>query len=154
MKKIIFSLIVLTLLSCGASKTVLQSKKTMKGEWLLETITFSETGSYNINLLKDASAACFEGSNWQFIPNNNTGTYTMNGENCVTGTRHFIFTIEDSGNGFQSFLLKPTDEKKKSETNQGFRLQLSQLTESTFQLQQTVAVEGKPFKINMNFSKI
>jgi len=155
MKKLIICIIALTLLSCGTSKTIQQSKKVIKGEWLVNTITFSESGSFNVTLFKDTSAACFEGSNWQFISNNNTGTYTINNENCPTGIRHFIFTIEDidSTTGFQSFLLKPTNEKNKSETNQGFRLQLTQLSESSMQWQQTISLEGKPFKINMNFSK-
>jgi len=155
MKKLIICIIGLTLLSCGTSKTVQQSKKNIKGEWLLNTITYSETGSFKVSLLKDTSAACFKGSNWQFIPNNNTGTYTINNENCPTGIRNFVFTIEDinSTTGFQSFLLKPTNEKNKSETNQGFKLQLTQLTESTMSLQQTIDLEGNPFKINMNFSK-
>jgi len=153
MKQLTLALIAFVLLSCGTSKTIQQSKKTIKGQWLLETVTYSETGSFNVNLLQDASAACFEGSSWQFIPNNNTGTYAINGENCATDIRHFIFTIEDVGTEFQSFLLKPTDEKKKSATNQGFRLQLTQLTESNMTLQQTVTLEGKPFKITMNFSK-
>jgi len=153
MKKTILTLITLVLISCGASKTVRDSKKAIKGQWLLETINYSETDSFNVNLLKDVSAVCFQGSHWQFIPNNNTGTYSINNQGCTTGIRHFIFTIEDLDTGVQNFLLKPTDEKKKSETNQGFRLQLTQLTEFAMQLQQTVTLEGKPFKINMNFSK-
>ena len=156
MKKLTFALITLILLSCGTSKAVLESKKAIKGQWLLETITYSESGSFNVKLLKDVSVECFKGTIWQFIPNNNTGTYDINGENCESGTRHFIFTIEDvdSATGFQSFLLKPTDERKKSETNEGFKLQLTQLSDATMQFQQSVTLEGKPFKINMNFSKI
>jgi len=153
MKKIILTLITLVLISCGASKTVRDSKKNIKGQWLLESVTYDKKESFKITLLKEASFECFEGSTWQFIPNNNTGTYSIDGEDCPTGTRHFIFTINDLDDGGQEFLLKPTDGKKKSETNQGFRLQLTQLTESTLQLQQEAKLDGEPFKINMNFSK-
>ncbi|MBE9490521.1 MAG: lipocalin family protein [Bacteroidetes bacterium] len=146
----------LVLASCNTTKTVRDSKKIMKGDWTLSSITYNQQGTFNVLLLDDASKACFEGSTWQFIPNNNTGIYTINSENCSTGERFFIFTIQeiDSNTGLYDFLLKPTNEKKKSKTNNsGFRLQLTQLSDTTMQWQQTVSLEGNPFIINMNFSK-
>lgn len=155
MKKIILSLIVITMLSCGGTKTVRESKKVMKGDWELSSITYNQPGTFNVKLLNDASKECFEGSSWQFFPNNNTGNYTVNNNNCSTGMRYFIFTIQEinEATGLYDFLLKPTNEKKKSETNSGFRLQLTQLSDTDMQWQQTVSVEGKPFIINMNFTK-
>ncbi|WP_055447522.1 lipocalin family protein [Lacinutrix mariniflava] len=156
MKKLILLLITATFLSCGSSKVVRQSQKTIKGDWTLNNITYSESGNYNVMLLNDVSKACFEGSTWSFIPNNNTGIYTINNENCTTGDRNFVFTIQeiDEQTGLYDFLLKPTDAKNKSVTNQGFRLELSQLSDFDMQWQQTVSVDGKPFTINMNFSKL
>ncbi|AUC83162.1 lipocalin family protein [Lacinutrix sp. Bg11-31] len=156
MKKIILLLFTATfLLSCGSSKVVRQSQKTIKGQWLLNSISYSESGNYNVMLLNDASKECFEGSTWSFIPNNNTGIYTINNQNCTTGERNFVFTIQqiDEQTGLYDFLLKPTDAKNKSVTNQGFRLKLAQLSEFDMQWQQTVSVDGKPFTISMNFSK-
>lgn len=155
MKKLLLAVIGLSLLSCGASKMVQQSKKNIKGEWLLNNIAYSESGAFNVTLLKDASKECFEGSSWQFIPNNNSGTYAINSNGCEAGTRNFIFTIEDvdASTGYQGFLLKPVNAKKKSETNEGFRLKLTQLSDMSMQWQQTVSVDGKPFNINMNFTK-
>lgn len=156
MKKIIFLLaLTIVLGSCNASKTVRTSKKVIKGDWILNTITYNQTGTFNVSLLDDAPKDCFEGSSWSFIPNNNTGTYTINGTNCSEGERYFIFTIQevDPETGLYDFLLKPTDAKKKSETNRGFRLQLMQLSDTDMQWQQTVSVDGQPFKINMNFTK-
>ena len=158
MKKIALTLSTLALLivsSCGSSKTVRVSERIMKGDWVLNSITYSQPGTYNTTLLNDASKGCFEGSMWQFIPNNNTGTYTINKSTCDAGTRHFVFTVEEKNAdmGYYDFLLKPTDEKFKSETNQGFRLTLSGLTETTMQWQQTVNVAGSTLTINMNFIK-
>ncbi|WP_055434707.1 lipocalin family protein [Lacinutrix algicola] len=155
MKKIILLLVVTTFLSCGGSKVVRQSQKTIKGQWLLNNISYSEAGNFSVMLLNDASKECFEGSTWSFIPNNNTGIYTINNQNCTTGERNFVFTIQevDEQTGLYDFLLKPTDAKNKSVTNQGFRLKLAQLSEFDMQWQQTVSVDGKPFTINMNFSK-
>lgn len=157
MKKLALSLgIVLMILSCGTSKTVRDSKKVMKGQWTLSSITYNTAGQYNVSLFNDTSKDCFESSTWQFIPNNNTGTYTINGTSCSAGTRNFVFTIQEVNKetGLYDFLLKPTNEKQKSETNQGFRLRLTSLTDTIMQWQQTVSVDGKPFTISMNFNKL
>jgi len=158
MKKIILALSVCALLitvSCGSSKTVRLSEKTMKGNWVLSSITYSQAGTYNTTLLNDVSKDCFEGSTWQFVPNNNTGIYTINAPNCSTGERYFVFTIQEinAETGLYDFLLKPTNDRYKSETNQGFRLKLSALSDISMQWQQTVNVSGSPLTINMNFTK-
>jgi len=154
--KIIIVLLATFVLSCGVSKTVIQSKKVIKGDWTLDTISYSEEGTYNVTLLNDVAKECFEGSEWQFIPNNNTGNYTVKNSNCSTGIRYFRFTIQEVNvdTGLYAFLLKPTNEKYKSdEYNRGFRLTLANLSDSEMQWQQTVSVEGEPFVISMNFSK-
>ena len=145
----------LVLLSCGTSKTVRDSKKVIKGNWALNSITYNQGGNYNVILLNDATKACFEGSTWQFVPNNNTGIYTINDTCCTTGERHFVFTIQevDAETGLYDFLLKPTDDKYKSETNHGFRLKLTSLSDTNMQWQQTVSVAGSGFIISMNFTK-
>lgn len=156
MKKIItICLLTLIFFSCGGTKTVRQSKKVIKGNWVLNQVTHNETGNYNISLLNDATQACFEGSNWQFIPNNNSGNYSLSSGNCDNLQRFFIFTIQeiDPATGLYNFILKPTDNKRKSATNHGFRLKLTQLSETNMQWQQTVSVSGKPFTLNMNFIK-
>ncbi|MEP3837284.1 MAG: lipocalin family protein [Algibacter sp.] len=156
MKNLLLLLCTICLISCGASKTLRTSKKVIKGDWALTNITYSESGTYNVTLLNDASKDCFENSTWSFIPNNNTGKYAINGANCNEGNRNFIFTINevDEASGLYDFLLKPTNEKGKSETNQGFKLNLTALSETAMQWQQTVSVDGGPFVISMNFSKL
>jgi hypothetical protein len=158
MKKIIvFVLLASMVIYCGTPKTVIQSKKVIKGYWSLDQITYSEPGIFDVTLLNDASKACFIGSKWRFIPNNNTGVYTITDTHCIpTGNRNFNFTIQqtDANTGLYDFLLKPTDARQRSADDSGFRLQLAQLTETTMRWEQTVSVEGKPFIIYMNFNKI
>ncbi len=156
MKKIlVLILLATTVISCGTPKTVIQSKKVIKGYWNLSNISYSQEGEYNVTLFDVAPKDCFEGSSWRFIPNNNTGVYTIDKSDCPTGDYHFIFTIQEINQttGLYDFLLKPTNEKHKSETNSGVRLQLTQLTDTTMQWQQTLTVDGSPFTIYMNFSK-
>ncbi len=156
MKKIFLLAFLATfLISCG-SKTVKQSKKVIKGDWALETITYSETGNFNVKLLSDATSQCFIGSEWHFIPNNNTGWYNISNGDCQTGERYFVFTIKemDSETGLYDFLLKPTDEKFKSDIQRGYRFQLKELSDDTMKWSQTVTLEGKPFEVYMDFSKL
>ena len=155
MKKTALIILAIGLISCGTSKTVRVSKKIIKGDWILNSITYDKAGTYNVTLLNDVSKACFENSTWQFVPNNNTGKYTINGGDCATGERNFVFTIQEINpeTGLYDFLIKPTNEKGKSETNQGYRLSLTNLSETNMQWQQIVSLDGKPFTITMNFNK-
>lgn len=155
MKKIVILFLVGCFLSCGSSKVVRQAQKTIKGNWTLSSVTYNTLGAYEVTLLGDATKACFESSTWQFIPNDSKGIYTIPGSECTAGDRYFKFDIQeiDPTTGLYDFLLKPTDVKYKSSSNQGFRLKLTLLTEAAMQWQQTVRVEGKPFIINMNFTK-
>ena len=151
------SLITLFLVSCGGTKATKTSPKILKGYWSASSITYSEEGDFVVELFGDTSKECFEGSTWRFIPNNNTGIYTINGNDCPTGDRNFIFAIQEpnAGTGLYDFLLKPTNAKKKSETgNTGFRLQLTHLTENSMSWKQSLNLDGKPFSITINFTKI
>lgn len=144
--------------SCNTPKTVIQSKKVIKGYWSLDNISYSEAGTFNVTIFNDTSKECLEGSSWRFIPNNNSGLYTIDNSNCPSGDRNFIFTIQqmDAESGLYDFLLKPTMKlgKPDKDNSVGFRLRLTQLGETNMQWQQTVNLEGKPFTISMNFSKI
>ena len=146
----------MSLLSCGTSKVVRDSEKDLKGNWTLNSFNYSKTGSFAVNLFNDTSTDCFEGSTWEFIPNNNSGTYEINSSDCVTGPRKFKFFIQeiDAATGLYDFMLKPVNAKGKSETNQGYRLKLAGITETTMQWRQTVTLDGSPFTIFMNFTKL
>lgn len=159
MRKLLFVLAtVLLTVSCGPTKVATEARKTFKGEWVLNDVTYpNNTGIYNVTLFNDASAACFRGSTWSFVPNNNTGIYTTQGTDCTAGERYFRWSIdeENTPDGMFDFLLKPTDSRYKSTTgDQGFRLNLVSLTETSMVWQQTVTLEGKPFVIRMNFTKL
>lgn len=151
MKKLLILLFITSLVSCGASKTVRSKEKTIKGNWTLNNITYSKTGDYNVTLFNDATKECLEGSSWKFVPNNNSGVYTINNSTCESGDREFIFIIQeiDETSGYYDFLLKP----KNNENNIGFRLELSNLSETKMTWKQNLMVNGTPFIINMNFTK-
>ncbi|MGB8705010.1 MAG: lipocalin family protein [Gillisia sp.] len=159
MKKLLIILsAALLVVSCGPGKQATEARKTFKGDWVLDNISYpNNSGEFNVTLFNDASASCFRGSTWSFVSNNNTGTYTLQGPDCDNGKRFFVWSIdsENSGMGVFDFLLKPTDSKWNSTTgNEGFRLNLVSLSQTTMVWEETVTLEGSPFVIRMNFTKL
>ena len=157
MKKLaIFAILAAITFACGTPKTVVETKKVIKGYWSLDDISYSESGTFAVQLLNDTSRECFDGSRWRFIPNNNTALYTINNTDCPSGDRHFIFIVQEvnATSGLYEFFLKPTNAKHKSEDNAYFRMQLVQMSGSSMKWEQSVTFEGMPFIITMKFSKI
>ncbi|APG59549.1 lipocalin family protein [Christiangramia salexigens] len=160
MKKIAILLIMaIGLASCGtSSKVAKEARKTFDGNWTLTNITYpNNTGEFNVTLFNEASASCFKGSTWDFVSNNNRGTYKVSGINCDMDTNYFNWSIDEDSTpaGVYDFMLKPTNENYKSTTgNQGFRLSLKSLSDTNMVWEQTVTLDGAPFTIRMNFSKL
>ncbi len=160
MKKLLLVLTAALLIaSCGPTRQATEARKTFKGDWVLNDITYPDNqGEFNVTLFNEASASCFRGSMWSFVSNNNTGTYMLQGPECTdAGEHYFNWSIdeENTPEGMFDFLLKPTDERNRSTTgNQGFRINLVQLSENSMTWEQTVTLEGSPFKIRMNFTKL
>jgi hypothetical protein len=51
--------------------------------------------------------------------------------------------------------MKFTDEKKRDiQKDTGYRMLLKYLDDNSMQITQTVSFEGKPFNINLNFTRI
>ena len=158
MKKIILILFTgILLTACGTNKVIKESRKTLKGTWSLNNINYGDAdGVYQVRLFDDVSSECFVGSVWRFIPNNNFGNYEITGTNCVGGKRYFVWSIP-GGKSTTNYdiLLKPTDENMNSTmNNEGYRINLDYLSDNSLRLTQTLQVNGKPFTINMNFTKI
>ncbi|WPY97136.1 lipocalin family protein [Christiangramia sp. OXR-203] len=160
MKKIFILLATIGLLaSCGGtSKVAKEARKSFDGQWILTSVTYpNNPGQFNVTLFNEAQASCFENSNWDFVSNNNRGTYTVSGTGCDGETNQFIWSIdeENTPQGIYDFLLKPTNEDYKSTTgNEGFRLNLQSLTDTNMTWSQTVSLDGSPFTIKMNFTKL
>lgn len=157
MKKVAYLFIACFLVfSCATNKVIKESRKTLKGYWDLNTISYSESGVYNVTLFNDVSSECMAGSSWRFIPNNNFGNYEIKATDCNSGLRYFVWNIQDSGGDASNYdiLFKPTDAKMKSTmNNKGFRVRVSYLSDNELTLSQTIQSDGKPFTIIMNFSK-
>ena len=159
MKKFALIMIMVgTLFSCGPGKIAEEARRTIGGDWRLTDVTYpGNNQDVKVTLLNSIPASCLEGSSWNFIANNNTGSYVPSGLTCPSGPNFFVWSIseEDAAAGSYDLLFKPTDADYKSTTgNQGYRLNLTNLSQEQMVWEQTVTFEGKPFTIRMNFNKI
>lgn len=155
MRKLILLLVFAGVLaSCGVSKTERQAQKTFKGDWTLNSVQLP-SALVDVALFDDVDTRCFENSEWNFVPNNNKGTYQIYNENCQTGKRKFRWNIqENKEDGEYYFTLKQeVDGVNIRQEKRGFRLKLVYLDDQQMNWEQTVSYEGKPFTIKMSFSK-
>ncbi len=153
----------LFVLSCGTPKVASDTKeatteaatKVIIGDWGLNSIKYSDGGDFLISIFNDTSKECFKGSNWNFVPSENSGSYTINKNDCPNGERTFRFITNeaDPSSGFYDFHLKLTGEKHKSDRSASFKMHLLKLTKSAMTWEQTVTIEGMNVAIKMNFSK-
>lgn len=149
---------VMVLASCGSSAVVDEARKTIRGDWTLTDVTFpGDEDDLEVTLLNAIPAPCLENSSWNFISNNNTGSFETSGLTCENGPHFFIWTIDEvdaAGNNYD-LMFKPTDADYDSTTgNAGYRLNLTNLTGNSMVWEQTINFEGKPFTIQMNFTKL
>lgn len=147
-----FAFIIIT--SCATTNAVKQTKQIVKGNWTLSSITYDGVGEFRSTLLQDVTATCFEGSNWYFVANNNRGSYDILNSNCSTGERKFIWTVPGNKQITEGdILLKITDDNYKSESNAGYRLEVTSLSENSMTWSLPSNVNGKTVYVNMNFIK-
>ncbi|WP_405377960.1 lipocalin family protein [Nonlabens sp. Asnod3-A02] len=156
MKKILFLglLVVFAITSCSTTNAVKQTTRVIDGNWIIESVTYDGVGEFKSTLLQDVAASCFEGSNWNFVANNNRGTYNINNANCSTGERYFIWDVPGNKEMIKGdLLLKITDTKYKSESNAGYQLEITRANESNMTWSIPASVNGETVYVNMNFVK-
>lgn len=160
-KTLLFLLIMLMASSCGSTKsntTAKPSKKTLKGTWEVTDIKFvGETGLYKATLFDMADSACYKGSEWVFIPNNNTGKYTINeGSQCEGVATRIRWSFYEPGDGTYQFQFKYVDEKNKpiDSANRGYRSVIDSLEPNTMTMRVKTTYEGKEFDVVLTYTKV
>ena len=156
--RIVVSLIaVFALTACSVSKTARTQRNLISGSWTLENIKYeNNTGTFNALLFNDASAICFEGSDWFFRDNNSTGRYTIkSGSLCEGGDRFIRWSVVERPENYRAQLqFKFIDEKFKDlDSGLGYRLEISSLTAGEMVLRSNVSVNGSPITVVYEFIK-
>jgi hypothetical protein len=156
MKKLVVLLVfTLVLFSCKTSSvTNTQLDKNaqvqIKGTWRLNSVTFPRANTIAITSFDITDSKCFTGSTWNFIPNNNKGSMSLNAVNCPAYSSAISWFINKNG----EFVLKFLNAASRSDkVRQGFVLQLRNQTATSFQLVDTAVVEGQIINVVYEFYK-
>lgn len=155
MKKVLLTGMIGTLfaVSCSTAKQAQASRDDfykLKGNWEVTSVDYEK--GYKIKPFDEgADAKCFVGSQWNLIPNNNTGSYSLSGGgDCPTVTRAIKFDV----NSEKQFSFKVIDAGVKAKNvTAGYVLDFQNQTPTSFTLVQNVPFEGKILKVYYNFTK-
>ena len=143
--------------ACSGSKEAGTMKKTINGNWTLKTIAVEGNNSIiNVKVFNEANNNCFIGSQWNFISNNSMGTYTYpsGADGCVATSRKIRWSIYEPKGEEKKFQFKRLDDKNNPlDDNNGYRLNVAALTDSSMQLKSDINYEGKPVGVIYNFIK-
>jgi hypothetical protein len=128
----------------------LASQKKLKGNWQITDVTFPDQQNYKIKSFQIADAKCFIGSQWNFVPNNNTGSLNLTKSDCPQFSSPIVWNINK--NGVFSFKFVGSGTKAKKVT-QGFKLRIANQTNNSFQLVDDINVEGSQKELTYQFQK-
>ena len=160
MKKILLGGILVSSLfsfSCSSTKGLTESQQNnrnffkLKGNWEITNVEYSK--SFKIKPFdENIDIQCFVGSVWKLVPNNFSGSFSLNGNNdCPVFTQPIKFEVV-GGNQFK--FKKIIEGQKAKNVSAGYMLNLVNQTETTFVLEQNVAFDGEIVKVYYNFQKV
>lgn len=155
MKKVLLTGMIGTLfaVSCSSANQAQNARADfmkLKGSWEISSVDYDK--QYKIKPFDEgADAQCFVGSQWNLIPNNNSGSYALaGGGDCPTVTRAIRFDVSKD----KEFSFKVIDAGVKAKNvTAGYVLDFQNQTPTSFTLVQNVPFEGKILKVYYNFTK-
>lgn len=154
---LITALFMIVLSSCSVSKEARTIKKTVNGNWILQTVTVEGiTGIVKTTVFNEADLSCFIGSEWNFVSNNSMGSYTIvdKSKNCTQLKRFIRWSIYEPENAAKQFQFKRLDDKKNAMDNgDGYRLTVTEHSDNSLKLRSELVFDGKSSAIIYNFVK-
>lgn len=137
--------------SCSTAKTAQSNRAEflqLKGDWEIASVNYDK--AYNVKPFDEgADAQCFVGSHWRLIPNNWSGSYTLNGGGaCPSVIQPIKFEVVN-GNEFK--FKKLLEGSKAKGVVEGYSMNLTSQTADTFTLEQNVPNAGENVRITYNF---
>ena len=134
--------------TAGQAQAVRAEVIKLKGEWTIDNVDYNK--SFSIKPFDEgADINCFVGSSWKLIPNNYTGTYSLNGGgSCPTKTQAITFSVDKYNN---VSMKKVGEGEKAKRVSAGYMLRLENPTENSFTLVQSLNADGSPMDVRYNF---
>ena len=155
-KLLLLSLLALFFVGCkttsvGNTKLDTSSQVDLKGNWRVSSVTYPGSEYIKVNSFDIADSQCFVGSTWNFISNNNKGSFSLNKSDCASYNSPITWYINKEG----KFVLKVLDEGLKSKkVKTGYFLGVENQSENSFQLVDKINVGNNPTKVVYQFEKI
>ena len=137
--------------SCSTAKTAQSNKAEflkLKGNWEIASVDYDK--NFKVKPFDEgADAQCFVGSQWRLIPNNWTGSYTLNGGGaCPSVIQPIKFEVV---NGSEFKFKKLLEGSKAKAVTVGYSLNLVSQTADGFSLEQNIPSDGENVRIVYNF---
>lgn len=139
--------------SCSTAKTAQADRADflkLKGDWEITSVNYDK--NFKVKPFDEgADAQCFVGSHWRLIPNNWTGSYTLNGGgDCPSVIQPIKFEVSNSN----EFKFKKLMEGSKAKAvTAGYSLNLISQTTDQFSLEQNIPSRGENVRIVYNFER-
>lgn len=136
--------------SCSTAKTAQENRKEflkLKGTWQITSVDYDK--GFKVKPFDEgADAQCWVGSQWKLVPNNWTGSYTLNGGgDCPSVSQPIKFEVI---NGTQFQFKKIAEGTKAKQNTAGYMLGLVSQTDTNFSLSDNVGGT----RIVYNFQKV
>lgn len=152
-------LLIILVSSCSTSKEARGYKKTIDGNWQLQTVvTEGIMGKIKAQVFNEADFNCFVGSSWHFNSNNSLGSYTIsqNAKECEAIKRDIRWSVYEPAGLSKQLQFKRLDSKLKEidENSGGFRFTIIQADNNSMQLKSEFTFENKPAAFIYNFVRI
>ncbi|MEN9488223.1 MAG: hypothetical protein RL494_488 [Bacteroidota bacterium] len=157
MKKVVVLGLLILLASCktpapAASVSVdRRAQVAIKGNWTIESVTYTGSDMFKITSFEVADSKCFEGSTWKFISNNDSGEMALTQANCPSFNSPIKWYVNKDGQFVLKFLADGTKARKKLD---GYILKVADQTMESFKLIDNVNIGGKMTNIVYQFKKV
>lgn len=140
-------------ISCSTAKIAQANRAEflkLKGDWEITSVNYDS--KYKVKPFDEgADAQCFVGSHWRLIPNNWSGSYTLNGGGaCPSVIQPIKFEVTNS-NEFK--FKKMMEGSKAKAVTEGYSLNLISQTTDQFSLEQNIPANGENVRIVYNFER-
>lgn len=155
MKKTFLLLLMATFIFGCKSKSATNTKLNnraevlVKGNWNISSVTYPGSDYIKVTSFDVADSKCFVGSQWKFISNNNKGDMALNNAACSGFSSPITWFINKEG----QFVMKIINETKSKKVLDGYVLKVANMTETSFQLIDTINVGGKNIDVVYQFAR-
>ncbi|TDS57539.1 lipocalin family protein [Myroides indicus] len=149
-KLLVFGFIGLMVVSCKPTMDT-KSQLGLKGNWTLTSITHIGGEYVKVNSFNIADAHCFEGSQWKFVSNNNSGSLSLNkGGDCPHFESSFKWTVTPNSD----FEFKFIDEGVKAKhVTTGYKMKVKNQSANSFELVDKFYAGGQSYDVTYHFER-